>query len=103
MRAPGYLQPLPIPIWKWEDISLDFIVGLPHTSMGFDSIWVIVDRLTKSAHFLLVDTRYSSKKYAKLYFDQIVTLHGVPLTIISDRGLVFVTRFWEQLQKCLCR
>ena len=77
---------------------MDFIVGLPHTSMGFDSIWVIVDRLTKSAHFLPVDTRYTAKKYAEIYFDQIVTLHGVPLTIISDRGLVFVSHFWDQLQ-----
>ena len=80
---------------------MDFVVGLPYTSKGYDSIWVIVDRLTKSAHFLPVDTRYSAKKYAKLYFDQIVILHGVPLTIISDRGSVFVSRFWEQLQKCL--
>ena len=92
MRPPRYLQPLPIPVWKWEDISLDFIVGLPRTSMGFDSIWVIVDRLTKSAHFLSVDTRYTARKYAEIYFDQIVTLHGVPLTIISDRGPIFVSR-----------
>ena len=93
MHTPGFLQPLPIPIWKWEDISIDFVVGLPRTSKGYDSIWVIVDRLTKSAHFLSVDTRYSAKKYAKLYFDQIVTLHGVPLTIVLDRGLVFVSHF----------
>ena len=95
--TPGFLQPLPIPIWKWEDISMDFVVGLPRMAKGYDSIWVIVDRLTKSAHFLPMDTRYSAKKYAKLYFDRIVTLHGVPLTIVSDRGLVFVSRFWEQL------
>ena len=57
--------------------------------------------LCKSAHFLLVDTRYSAKKYAKLYFDRVVTLHGVSLTIVSHRGSVFVSRFWEQLQKCL--
>ena len=101
MRAPRYLQLLPIPVWKWEDISLDFIVGLPRTSTGFDSIWVIVDRLTKSAHFLLVDTKYTIRKYAEMYFDQNVTLHGVPLTIISDRGSVFVSCFWEQLQECL--
>ena len=93
MHTPGFLQPLPIPVWKWEDISMDFIVGLPRTSKGYDSIWVIVDCLTKSAHFLPVDTRYSAKKYAKLYFDWIVTLHGVPLTIVSDRGLVFVSCF----------
>ena len=72
---------------------MDFIVGLPCTSMGFDSIWVIVDRLTKSAHFISVDTRYTAKKYAEIYFERIVTLHEVPVTIISDRGLVFVSRF----------
>ena len=80
---------------------MDFVVGLPHTTKGYDSIWVMVDRLTKSAHFLLVDTRYSAKKYAKLYFDRVVTLHGVPLTIVFDRGSVFVSCFWEELQKCL--
>ena len=70
-----------------------FIVGLPRTSTGFDSIWVIVDRLTKSAHFVPVDTRYTAKKYVEIYFDQIVTLHGIPLTIVSDRGSIFVSRF----------
>ena len=93
MRTLGYLQPLPIPVWKREDISMDFVVGLPHTSKGYDSIWVIVDRLTKSAHFIPVDTKYIAKKYAEIYFDRIMTLHGVPLTIISDRGLVFISRF----------
>ena len=72
---------------------MDFVVGLPCTSKGYDSIWVIVDRLTKSAHFIPVDTKYIAKKYAEIYFDQIVTLHGVPLTIISDRGSVFVSRY----------
>ena len=93
MCMPRFLLPLPIPVWKWEDISMDFVVGLPRTAKGYDSIWVIMDRLTKSTHFSLVDTRYSAKKYAKLYFDRIVTLHGVPLTIVSDRGSVFVSRF----------
>ena len=79
---------------------MDFVVGLPHTAKGYDSIWVIVDRVTKSGHFLPVDTRYLAK-YAKLYFDRIVTLHGVPLTIVSDRGSVFVSYFQEQLHKCL--
>ena len=100
-RTQRFLQSLHIPVWKWKDVSMDFVVGLPRTSRGYDSIWVIVDRLTKFAHFLLVDTRYSTKKYDKLYFDRIVTLHGVPLTIVSDRGSVFVSCFWEQLQECL--
>ena len=80
---------------------MDFVVGFPRTAKGYDSIWVIVDRLTKSAHFLPVDTRYSTRKFATLYLDWIVTLHGVPLTIISDRGTVFVSCFWEQLQEYL--
>ena len=93
MRTLGYLQPFPIPVWKWEDISMDFIVGLPGATKGYISIWVIVDHLTKSAHFIPVDTRYVARKYAQMYFDQIVTLHGAPLTIIADRGTVFVSRF----------
>jgi len=76
---------------------MDFIVGLHKTSKGYDSIWVIVDRLTKSAHFLPVKTRYASHQYAELYIARIVSLHGVPKTIISDRGSQFITRFWEQL------
>ena len=86
LKVAGTLQPLPIPSWKWEDISMDFIVGLPNTSQKHDSIWVIVDRLTKTAHFILVNTTYSAKKYAEIYLDQIVRLHRVPKTIISDRG-----------------
>ena len=76
---------------------MDFVLGLPRTTKGYDSIWFIVDSLTKSTHFLLVETRYS----AKLYFDRVVTLHGVPLTIVFDRGSVFVSHFYEQLLKCL--
>jgi len=93
LRSAGPLQPLSIPSWKWEDISMDFIVGLPKTSKGYDSVWVIVDRLTKSAHFLLVKTTHASKQYAQLYMDRIVSLHGVPKTIISDRGTQFIARF----------
>jgi hypothetical protein len=101
LKASGTLQPLPIPSWKWEDISMDFIVGLPNTSQKHDSIWVIIDRLTKTAHFLPVHTTYSAKKYAEVYLDQIVRLHGVPKTIISNRGTQFIARFWEQLQSAL--
>jgi hypothetical protein len=78
---------------------MDFIVGLPNTSRHHDSIWVIVDRLTKVAHFLPVHTTYKAQKYAELYIDRILCLHGLPWTIVSDRGAQFVARFWEQLQE----
>ena len=80
---------------------MDFIVGLPNTTQKHDSIWVIVDRLTKSAHFLLVHTTYNAKKYAEIYLDRIVCLHGIPKTIILDRGTQFVACFWEQMQESL--
>ena len=80
---------------------MDFIVGLPKTSKGYDSIWVIVDRLTKSAHFLPVKTGYKSHQYTELYVARIVSLHCVPKIIIFDRGLQFVARFWEKLQASL--
>jgi len=101
LKIAGTLQPLSIPSWKWKDISMDFIVGLPNTSQKHDSIWVIVDRLTETAHFHPVHTTYSAKRYAEIYLDQIVHLHGVPKMIISDRGAQFVARFWEQLQDSL--
>jgi hypothetical protein len=80
---------------------MDFIVGLPQTSQKYDSIWVIIDRLTKTAHFLPLHTIYTAKKYAEIYLEQIIRLHGVPKTIISDRRAQFVARFWEQLQSSL--
>jgi IS30 family transposase len=101
LKSAGVLQPLSIPMWKWDDISMDFIVGLPLTARKKDSIWVIVDRLTKTAHFIAVHTTYSVQQYAELYMDQIVRLHGILKTIISDRGTQFVARFWEQLHECL--
>jgi transposase InsO family protein len=80
---------------------MDFIVGLPLTARKKDSIWVIVDRLTKTAHFITVHTTYSVQDYAELYIDQIVRLHGIPKTIVSDRGTQFLARFWEQLHESL--
>ncbi|XP_075103331.1 uncharacterized protein LOC142177978 [Nicotiana tabacum] len=81
----GLLQNIEIPAWKWESINMDFITGLPNSRRKFNSIWVIVDRLTKSAHFLPVRTTYSAEDYASLYIKEIVRLHGVPFSIISDR------------------
>jgi hypothetical protein len=80
---------------------MDFIVVFPNTSLRHDSIWVIVDWLTKSAHFLPMHTTYNVKKYAEVYLDQTVRLHGIPKMIISDRGAQFIARFWEQLQDAL--
>jgi hypothetical protein len=76
MKPAGPLQSLPIPTWKWEDISMDFIVGLPRIAKGFDSIWVIIDRLTKIAHFLPVKVKYLVVTYAELYIARILSLHG---------------------------
>jgi hypothetical protein len=101
MKPGGLLQPLSIPGWKWEDISMDFIVGLPLTTRKFDSIWVIIDRLSKSAHFIPVHTNYNVQNYARVYIDRVLCLHGVPKKIISDRGSQFVARFWEQLHASL--
>jgi hypothetical protein len=101
MKTTGLLQPLSIPAWKWDGISMDFITGLPKTSKGYNSIWVVVDRLTKSAHFLPVKVTYSASTYAELYIARILSLHGTPRTIISDRGPQFVSRFWEELHRSL--
>jgi hypothetical protein len=76
---------------------MDFIVGLPKTTKGFDSIWVIIDQLAKIAHFLRVKVKYRVITYAKLYIARILSLHGVPKTIVSDRGPQFVSKFWEEL------
>jgi hypothetical protein len=80
---------------------MDSIVGLPHTPNGYDSIWVIIDRLTKVAHFILVKTNYTRAKLAELYISRIVCLHGVPKKIVSDRGSQFTFRFWQKLHECM--
>ena len=93
-KPAGQLQPLEIPTWKWEAVSMDFVSGLPRTPSGCDSIWVIIDRLTKSAHFLDVKTTYSLDRLAKEYIKEIVRLHGVPSSIVSDRDPRFTSIFW---------
>jgi hypothetical protein len=100
-RPAGLLQPLQIPKWKWDEIGMDFIVGLPRTRAGYDSIWVVVDRLTKSTHFIPIKTNYSSAVLAELYMSRIVCLHGVPKRIVSDRGTHFTSHFWQQLHEAL--
>src|SRR5215468_4063503 len=97
----GLLQPIVIPTWKWERITMDFVTGLPMTKEKHDAVWVIVDRLTKSAHFLPVRMDFSLDKLAELYVKEIIRLHGVPISIISDRDPRFTSRFWKSLQEAM--
>ncbi|GJX10343.1 putative reverse transcriptase domain-containing protein [Tanacetum coccineum] len=97
-KPSGLLQKPEIPEWKWEKITMDFVTGLPRTPSGHDSIWVIVDRLTKSAHFLPMKKTDSMEKLTQLYLKEIVCRHGVPVSIISDRDSRFASGFWGSLQ-----
>ena len=72
--------------WKWEDINMDFIVGFPRTRRKNDSTWVLVDRLTKYANFIPVSSTHSAEEYARIYINEFVSLHGIPLSIILERG-----------------
>ncbi|KAL0543938.1 hypothetical protein IC582_019044 [Cucumis melo] len=100
-RPAGLLQPLSVPGWKWESVSMDFITGLPKTLKGYTVIWVVVDRLTKSAHFILGKSTYTASKWGQLYMTEIVRLHGVPVSIVSDRDARFTSKFWKGLQLAL--
>ncbi|GJY95973.1 putative reverse transcriptase domain-containing protein [Tanacetum coccineum] len=97
----GLLQQPEIPVWKWEGIAMDFVTKFPRTSSGHDTIWVIVDRLTKSAHFLPMREDYKMDRLARLYLNEIVSRHGVPILIISDRDSRFTSRFWQSMQEAL--
>jgi hypothetical protein len=100
-RPAGLLQPLQVLEWKWEEIAMDFIMGLMRTQLGYDCIWVITNRLTKVAHFIPVKTTYSGPQLAELYMLRIVCLHGVPKNIVSDRGTQFTLKFWDRLHETL--
>ena len=95
-RPHGKMQPLDIPVWKWEDITMDFITKLPRTARGVDSIWVVVDRLTKSAHFIPIQESISAERLADIYVREIVARHGVPVSVVSDRDVRFTSRFWKR-------
>ena len=84
-KPAGLLQQPKIPQWKWEEISMDFVTGLPRSQRGNDTIWVIVDRLTKSAHFLAIKETDKFSTLADIYLREVVSRHGVPTSIISDR------------------
>ncbi|GJR74991.1 putative reverse transcriptase domain-containing protein [Tanacetum coccineum] len=100
-RPSGLLQQPEIPEWKWERIAMDFVMKLPRTSSGHDTIWVIMDRLTKSVHFLPIREDYKMDRLAILYLNEIFSWHGVPISIISDRDSCFTSRFWQSMQEAL--
>ena len=100
-RPSGLLQPLPIPEWKWEKVAMDFARGFPPSKSSCGSIWVIVDTLTKSAHFIPIKNKETMEKHAELYIKEIVRLHGVPVSIVNDRDPRFESRFWKALQAAL--
>ena len=96
-KTPGLLEPLKIPDARWQDISMDFILELPKTKSGFNSIWVVVDRLTKRTHFIPTRTTVSAEEVAHLFIEHIFRHHGMPATIVSDRDSKFTSKFWSEL------
>ncbi|GKE38292.1 putative reverse transcriptase domain-containing protein, partial [Tanacetum coccineum] len=100
-RPSGLLVQPKIPQWKWDNITMDFVTKLPKSSQGYDTIWVIVDRLTKSAIFTPMRETDSTEKLARMYIKEVVTRHGIPVSIICDRDPKFASHFWRSLQKAL--
>ena len=100
-KPAGLLQPLEVAEWKWEHVTIDFVTHFPWTQQKHDAVWVTVDRLTKSAHFLVVQMTFSLERFCRLYIREIVRLHGVPVSIVSDRDLRFTAHFWKIFQKAI--
>ncbi|GJV82490.1 putative reverse transcriptase domain-containing protein [Tanacetum coccineum] len=100
-KPSGLLVQPEIPQWKWDNITMDFVTKLPKTQSGNDTIWVIVDRLTKSAHFLPMRETDPMDKLARLYLKEVVTRHGIPVSIICDRDPRFASNFWRSFQKAM--
>ncbi|GJR47465.1 reverse transcriptase domain-containing protein [Tanacetum coccineum] len=100
-RSSGLLVQPEIPQWKWDNITTDFVTKLPKSSQGYDTIWVIVDRLTKSVIFTPMRETDSMDKLARMYLKEVVTRHGIPVSIVCDRGPRFASNFWRLLQKAM--
>ncbi|GJS40840.1 putative reverse transcriptase domain-containing protein [Tanacetum coccineum] len=100
-RPSGLLVQPEIPQWKWDNITMDFVTKLPKSSQGYDTIWVIVDRLTKSAIFIPIRETDPMEKLVRMYLKKVFTRHGIPVSIICDRDPRFASNFWRSLQKAL--
>ncbi|KAE9261025.1 hypothetical protein PR003_g34110, partial [Phytophthora rubi] len=100
-KPPGLLEPLSIPDERWRSISMDFITDLPRTKRDVDSIWVVVDRLTKRCHFVPTTKTVTAEGVARLFIDNIWKLHGMPSNIVSDRDRKFVSKFWQYVFKSI--
>ena len=100
-KPTGLLQPLEVAEWKWEHVTMDFVTHFPWTPSRHDVVWVIMDRLTKSAHFLVVWMTFTLEEFCRLYIREIVRLHGVLVSIVSDRDPIFTTHFWKSFQKAM--
>ena len=98
-RPTGLLQPLEVPEWKWDFVTMDFVIGLPPTQKKNTTIWVIMDRLTKTAHFIAMRNTWTLEQLARAYLEEIVRLYGVPSSIMSDRDTRFQSGFWQKLQE----
>ena len=97
-RPAGLLQPLAIPEWKFDHIEMDLMTGFPKSKRGNDAIFVVIDKLTKVAHFLPIEESITAAQLAELYTSRIVLLHGIPQVISSDRGSIFTSKFWDSFQ-----
>ena len=100
-RPIGLLKPLEVAEWKWEHVTMDFLTHFPRTPWRHDMVWVIVDRLTKSTHFLVARTTFSLEEFYRLYVQEIICLHGIPVSIVSDRDPRFTACFWKSFQKAM--
>ena len=100
-RPAGLLQPLAIPEWKFDHIEMDFVTGFPKSKRGNDAIFVVIDKLTKVAHFLPIKESIITAQLAELYTSRIVSFHGIPQLISSNRGSIFTSKFWESFQKAM--
>jgi len=97
----GLLKPLPIPVWKFEHITIDFVTGLPKITKQHDSVWVVIDRLMKATHFLAMKVNFTFEQLADLHIKEIVRVHGVHLSIVWDQDTKFICRFWCRFQKAM--